>query len=74
MSHVLLWSQRDNAMRVLPVEVMLSTNRRAYGDDKPVEYVPIAMGVEGDMYAAAQAVRCTLASRGKRRHVLPEAA
>jgi hypothetical protein len=39
---VLLWSQRDNALHVEPLERVLSLNRESYTDDEPVHFAPIA--------------------------------
>lgn len=65
MSHVLLWSKRQNALHIEPVDRMLSSNRDAYRDDRGCDYIPIAMGSKEEMHAAADAVRNTLSARQK---------
>lgn len=63
MTHVLLWSQRQNALHIESVEEMLAAGRRAYGENRSSDYVPIAMGEKDAMHQVADSIRCTLAAR-----------
>ncbi len=65
MSHVLLWSRRQNALHIEPVEQMLSSNREAYRDDRHGDYIAIAMGPKDQMHAAADACRQTMVARAR---------
>jgi hypothetical protein len=63
---VLLWSRTANALHVEPLEKMLSHNRESYTDNERVEYVPLYVGTEAEVDAAADACRGTLAARIQR--------
>lgn len=60
---VLLWSQRQNALHIEPLEKLLSLNRESYRDNEPVYYAPIAVGSLAEMQAAADNIRPTLIQR-----------
>lgn len=61
--HVLLWSQSQCAMHIEPVSSMLTHNRRAYVEDRRMDYVPIAFGTRDLCSALAVKVRQTLNKR-----------
>lgn len=61
--HVLLWSQSQCAMHIEPVSSMLTHNRRAYVEDRRMDYVPIAFGTRDLCSALAEKVRQTLNKR-----------
>lgn len=60
----LLWSHSQNSIHVEPMEDMLSLNRKRYRDDVFVnDYLPIHVGTQAEVEAAADAIRNTLAQR-----------
>lgn len=60
----LLWSKKQNAFHVEPVENWLSKNRVAYRDDGTLaDYHPIVIGDRQTCEATADAARATLAAR-----------
>ncbi len=61
--HVLLWSQSQCAMHIEPVSSMLTHNRRAYVEDRRMDYVPIAFGTREECDAAASRLRPVLNER-----------
>lgn len=63
MSHVLLWSQRQNALHIETVETMLSKHRDAYRDNRATDYIPLWIGTEVEVDQAADAIRNTLIAR-----------
>lgn len=62
-THALLWSQSQCAFHIEPINDMLSENRKAYVDDRRMDFVPIYFGTDDDCHDAAQAARATLAKR-----------
>lgn len=60
---VLLWSHRQNAFHIEPLQVMLSNNRAAYADNKGGDYRVLHIGYLEDVEATAGACRATLAGR-----------
>lgn len=56
----LLWSQSQNALHVEPIEAMFSSNRRAYTEDRCMDYVPIYIGAEDAVRTLADSIRNTL--------------
>lgn len=65
----LLWSRRQNALHVEPLERTLSLNRTAYRDNQPInDYHPIYVGTQDECLKTADAVRSTIASREKPIH------
>lgn len=64
---VLLWSKRLNELHVEPLERMLSVNRECYRDNEANDFLPLVIGTEADIDAAAEACRPTLAARGPNR-------
>lgn len=68
MSHVLLWSKRQNCFHIEPTDLLLSKNREAYRDDKAVpDYIVIAIGAKGDMHEIADSLRGTIRARERER-------
>ncbi len=63
MSYVLVWSKKENALRIESMEQMLSRNREAYRDDSGNDFLPIATGDMPTLLMAAESVRRTLAER-----------
>jgi hypothetical protein len=63
MTHALLWNHATNTMRVQTVEWLLSHAREAYTGNRPMGWVPIAIGGEDAMRAAAQCCEPTLTKR-----------
>lgn len=62
-SYALLWSQSQCAMHIEPVMDMLTENRRACAADRPMDYVPIAIGTREECDAAANRLRPVLYAR-----------
>lgn len=61
----LLWSKKQNALHIEPVEHWLSKNRTAYRDDAYLaDYHPIYIGSKETCQATADAVRFTINGRG----------
>lgn len=69
---VLLWSQASNDLRIEPLEKVLSANRQAYKDDKPVEYVPVYVGPRATVAACAGHCQVTLIDREESRAEPPK--
>ena len=63
MIYVLLWSQRQNALHVEPIEQMLTLNREAYRDNKAGDFRVLFVGNQDAISQAAAACRRTLAAR-----------
>lgn len=59
----LLWSQRQNALHIEPVERMLSINRTNYASNTRNDYLPLFIGGRAEVDAAAANCRRTLMSR-----------
>lgn len=62
-THALLWSQSQCAMHIEPIADMLSENRRAYTENRRMDYVPIIFGSDEECHQAADAVRQTMRTR-----------
>jgi hypothetical protein len=62
-THVLLWSQRQNALHIETVEQMLSANRAAYRESRPMDYVPLWLGTREQCEGTANNLQGTLAER-----------
>lgn len=60
---VMLWSQSQCAIHIEPVETMLSSNRRAYAEDRGMDYVPLFIGTDRDCRSVADALRGTMSAR-----------
>lgn len=67
MQHVLLWSQRQNALHIEPMDHHLSVNRRAYRDNQGGDYRVLFVGTREEVDEAATALRNTIAGRSKGR-------
>lgn len=67
--HVMLWSQSQCALHIEPIERMLSSNRRAYADDRRMDFVPLFVGSEDDCDALANAIRNTMHTRQDARRI-----
>lgn len=65
MTHALLWSHRQNALHIEPLEATLSANRIAYRDNKGGDYRVLFMGEKAEVEKAADAIRHTLAGRDR---------
>lgn len=64
---VLLWSHRQNALHVEPLNEMLSRNRQAYSVNAGGDYRPLIVGTRDEVDTAANSVRGTMAQRAKER-------
>lgn len=62
-SHVLLWSQRQNALHVEETEAMLSANRKAYRENRPMDYVAMCFGTLEQCQTTANNLHGTLTAR-----------
>ncbi len=60
---VLLWSQRQNALHIEPLEHMLKMNRQAYRDNKGGDYRLMLIGARAEVDATADSLRSTMAQR-----------
>ncbi|RYF76814.1 MAG: hypothetical protein EOO22_00810 [Comamonadaceae bacterium] len=63
---VLLWSQTQNAFHVERLAEMLEANRRAYTEDRRMDYVPLVVGKAQEVGETADACRATLFHRANR--------
>jgi len=70
-THVLLWSQSQCALHVESLAGMLSSNRRAYADNRPMDYVPVFFGSDDMCHQIALALRGTMADRQRMRSIPP---
>lgn len=61
--YVLLWSQRQNAFHIERHKHMLDANRRAYAEDRCIDYVPLIIGTHDFCYGMADKLRATLQRR-----------
>lgn len=68
----LLWSQRQNAFHIERVKHMLDANRRAYGEDRCMDYAPIFIGTESGCQQLADTLRGTLRQREDQRALVEE--
>ncbi|MDD0814270.1 hypothetical protein PSQ39_06470 [Curvibacter sp. HBC28] len=62
-AHVLLWSQSQCALHIEPVSEMLSSNRRAYAENRTMDYVPIFFGTDEKCHEIGRALRGTMSDR-----------
>ncbi|HQS00775.1 MULTISPECIES: hypothetical protein [unclassified Polaromonas] len=69
----LLWSQSQNALHVEPIQAMFSSNRRAYTEDRRMDYVPIYIGKEEAVRSLADKIRHTVHARDQVRAEKPRA-
>jgi hypothetical protein len=60
---VLLWSHSQNAFHIESFAEMLSSNRRAYSDDRQMDYVPLFAGKKDECHKISTAVRNTMLTR-----------
>lgn len=67
MSHVLLWSQRQNALHIETLDQHLSLNRQAYRDNQGGDYRVMFIGTREEVDNAATALRNTISDRSKHR-------
>lgn len=63
MTWALLWSQRQNALHVEPLDAALSSARKSYADDSPGDYRILFIGPRELVEGAADAMRNTMAAR-----------
>ena len=63
MTHALLWDGIHHTLEVVTVDEMLSRNRLAYTEDVATYPVPVLIGTEADMRAAAQSCSLTILAR-----------
>lgn len=61
--YVLLWSQSQNGFHIERHRHMLDANRRAYAEDRRMDYVPIFVGTHDFCCRMANCLRNTLRSR-----------
>ncbi|MES1979740.1 MAG: hypothetical protein V4451_17000 [Pseudomonadota bacterium] len=66
-SHVLLWSQSQCALHIESVGDMLKANRRAYTENRRMDYVPLFIGQREVCDSLASAVRNTMQLRQEAR-------
>ncbi|APW37148.1 hypothetical protein RD110_08010 [Rhodoferax koreense] len=64
---VLLWSHSQNAFHIESFAEMLSSNRRAYSDDRAMDYVPLYAGRKDECHKISSAVRSTMIKRAEER-------
>lgn len=62
-SHVLLWSQSQDALHIESVADMLSANGSAFAANRPMDYVPLAFGTDDECHAGANKVRAIMEKR-----------
>jgi hypothetical protein len=65
--YVLLWSQRQNGFHIERVKQMLNLNRRAYAEDRCMDYVPLFIGLEDGCHDLAEKLRGTIRARNESR-------
>lgn len=66
---VLLWSQSANAFHVEPLSDMLDSNRRAYLENRRMDYVPLIVDARDIVDKTADACRSTLHRRADGSHL-----
>jgi hypothetical protein len=64
-THVLLWSQRQNALHIEEIEARLSANRLAYRENSPTDYIPLMFGTSDQCQGTANNLHGTMASRAR---------
>ena len=64
---VLVWSHSQNATHVEPLSRMLASNRRAYADNTPMDYVPLYIGDQESAHTMSRSLRQTLRERESER-------
>ena len=60
---VCLWSQSQNGFHVERLRDMMNSNRRAYAEDRRMDYVPIYVGTRDLCFGLASATRNTVRAR-----------
>lgn len=60
---VLLWSHSQNCTHVEPLSRMFDTNRRAYTNNTPMDYIPLHIGTSDEVHAMSSSLRQTLIAR-----------
>lgn len=60
---VLLWSQRQNCFHIERVRHMLAANRRAYAEDRSMDYAPVFIGTDQACHMLADTLRGTITRR-----------
>ena len=68
--HVMLWSQSQNALHVEPLARMLRMNRRAYTEDRGMDYVPLFIGSDDQCFELARSVGGTIRTRDEVRALI----
>jgi len=68
----LLWSQSQCALHVESLTDMLSANRRAYTDNRRMDYVPIFFGSDDACHEIGKALRGTMGDRQRMRTIAPD--
>jgi hypothetical protein len=61
--YVLLWSQRQNALHIEPLEFMFTNNRNAYRDNRGGDYRLLLIGTREEVDATCDSMRSTMANR-----------
>lgn len=65
--YVLLWSQSQNSFHIERHRHMMDANRKAYAEDRCMDYVPLFVGTHDFCCRMADNLRKTLASRALER-------
>lgn len=71
--YVLLWSQSQNGFHIERHRHMLDANRRAYADDRSMDYVPIIVGTHEFCCRMADKLRPTVRAREDARQAAQQA-
>jgi hypothetical protein len=69
--HVLLWSQRQNTLRIDTLAQHTSANRAAYADNLPGDDRMLLVGTLAEVQATAANIRPTLERRAQQPQQVP---
>ncbi|MES2187968.1 MAG: hypothetical protein V4505_25680 [Pseudomonadota bacterium] len=65
--YVLLWSHNQCATHIESLETMLRSNRHAFADDRPMDYIVLHVGTDDACHAASAHIRSEMHARQEAR-------
>ena len=67
-TYTLSWSQTQGMLHLEPLSECLKTNRRAFENDKRLDYIVLHVGTEAECQEAAKRIRPIVIERDKNRY------
>ncbi|CAN5715345.1 hypothetical protein BH10PSE18_BH10PSE18_08130 [soil metagenome] len=65
---VLLWSQKQGHLHIETLDEMLTSHRQAFAGDVELQYIPLLVGDQAVIEAAAEHIRPTVELRHNAKH------